>query len=297
MIVVKLMGGLGNQMFQYAAGRSLALLLGARLKLDRSFLDGPQGPGTPRRYELDDLNVHSEFADPGEVAELIGRGASRPGTLLLRLRQAMGCSRYRPNVLRERGFGFQPEFLTATGDVYLEGYWQSEKYFAGVADVIRCEFSLRPPLAGRDLALAGRIEGEESVSVHVRRGDYVRKPEAERLHGVCEADYYMKCMEIVRGQLQKPHFFVFTDEPAWARANLPADGSVTFVDWDNPRPGPTDLELMRRCRHHVIANSSFSWWGAWLGTRPGNLVLAPELWFNEPEMDTSDLLPASWERV
>jgi len=297
LIVIKLMGGLGNQMFQYAAGRSLSLRLGTELKMDRSFLDGPQTGNTPRSYELGDLCVREEFADSRELAELTGREATRWQTALLRLRQEAGLSRYRPNVLRESGFRFQPGFLTVSGDVYMEGYWQSEKYFSGDSDVIRREFSLRRPLEGRDRELAAAVEGENSVSVHVRRGDYVRRTETMRFHGVCGEEYYRRCADIVSQRIPDPHFVVFTDDPGWARESIRTRHRITFVDWDAPRPGSTDLELMSRCRHHVLANSSFSWWGAWLGTHPGDLVLAPERWFNEPEMDTADLLPASWERV
>lgn len=297
MIVVKLMGGLGNQMFQYAAGRSLSLRLGAELKMDRSFLDGPQTGNTPRSYELGGFCIREEFADPREVAELTGRETTRSRTALLRLLQKVGLSRYRTNVLRERGFRFQPEFLSVAGNVYIEGYWQSEKYFSGVSDVIRREFSIRRPLEGRDRELAGAVEGDDSVSVHIRRGDYVQRPETMEFHGVCGEEYYKRCVDIVSQRIRDPHFVVFTDEPGWARESFRTRHRVTFVDWNAPRPGPTDLDLMCRCRHHVLANSSFSWWGAWLGMRSGNFVLAPERWFNQPEMDTADLLPASWERV
>jgi len=297
LIVVKLMGGLGNQMFQYAAGRSLSLRLGTELKMDRSFLDGPQTGNTPRSYELGGYCVREDFADSREVAELNGRKATRWQTALLRLRQEAGLSRYRPNVLREKGSRFQPEFLTVSGDVYMEGYWQSEKYFSGVSDVIRREFSIRLPLEGRDAELADALEREDSVSVHVRRGDYVQQPETMQFHGVCGEEYYRRCMDIVSQRIRNPHFVVFTDEPGLAREGFRTRHRVTFIDWDAPRPGSTDLELMCRCRHHVLANSSFSWWGAWLGTSPGNIVLAPARWFNNPEMDTRDLLPVSWERV
>jgi hypothetical protein len=296
-VVVKLMGGLGNQMFQYAAGRSLALRLGAALKLDRSYLDGPQTGNTRRSFELDGLKVLEKFADPWEVAELTGRESTWPRMLFLRLRQALGFTRFRPNVLRESDFRFQPEFQCASGDVYLEGFWQSEKYFAGIAEILRNEFSIGRSLEGRDRAFAEAIAGGNTVSVHVRRGDYVRHPEAFRYHGVCGMEYYRRCMEIISGKVQEPHYVVFTDEPGWARENFPGSCRMTFVDWDSPRKGCVDLELMRKCRHHIIANSSFSWWGAWLCENPEKMVLAPERWVIDPSVDTKDLLPESWVRV
>jgi hypothetical protein len=284
-------------MFQYAAGRSLALRLGADLKMDRSYLDGTQMGNTPRRYELGSFDVVERFADRAEVAKWTARGETRFRTLLLRLLGAAGIRRPHPRVLRDPDFRFQPEFLSVSGDVYLEGYWQSERYFASVSDVIRREFSARNPLRGRDDELARTLEAENAVSVHVRRGDFVRRPETYEFHGVCGVEYYRRCMEIVSGSVVDPHFVVFTDEPGWARENLPPARRVTFVDWDAPRPGWVDLELMRRCRHHIVANSSFSWWGAWLCGNPGKRVLAPARWFNRPGMDTRDLLPASWTVV
>lgn len=297
MVVVKLMGGLGNQMFQYAAGRSLAIRLGAVLKLDRSYLDGPQEGNTHRNYELNGLNVQEKFADPREVVELTGRESTRLRMLMLRLRQSAGLTRFRPNILRERNFRFQPEFLIASDDVYLEGYWQSEKYFAGITEIIRNEFSIRRSLEGRDRTFAEVIAEGNTVSIHVRRGDYVRHPEAFQYHGVCGREYYRNCMGIISERFQDSHFVVFTDEPGWARENLPSSCRITFVDWDTPRKGCVDLELMRKCRHHIIANSSFSWWGAWLCENPGKVVLAPSRWFIDPSTDTRDLLPESWVRV
>ncbi len=296
-VVVKLMGGLGNQMFQYAAGRSLALRLGAVLKLDRSYLDGPQAGNTHRNYELNGLNVQEKFAESREVAELTGQESSRPRTFFLHLRQALGITQFHSNVLRERNFRFQPEFQSASGDVYLEGYWQSEKYFAAITGILRDEFSIGRSLEGRDRTFAEVIAEEDTVSIHVRRGDYVRHPEVFQYHGVCGIEYYRSCMEIISEKVQDPHFVVFTDDPGWARETFPGSGRVTFVDWDSPRQGCVDLELMKKCRHHIIANSSFSWWGAWLCGNSGKVVLAPRRWFSDPSIDTSDLLPNSWVRV
>lgn len=297
MVIVKLQGGLGNQMFQYAAGRSLSLRLSAPLKLDRWQVDLPVQGGTPWGYTLGALNVREEFADSRETAELSGQEQTRLRKLMLRLRRAAGLGPRRTNILRDTDFRFHPEFHEVSGDVYLDGYWQSEKYFLGISKTIRSEFSLRRPLEAVDREFAEAIAREDSVSIHVRRGDYVSNPEANRFHGLCSAEYYRRCMAIVSEKVGAPRFIVFTDDPAWARENMAVPRGTTFVDWGQPRDGSIDLELMRRCRHHIIANSSFSWWGAWLGSRQGSLVLAPERWFRDLSIDTADLLPDSWVRV
>lgn len=297
MVIVKLQGGLGNQMFQYAAGRTLSMRLGTPLKMDRRIMDNPLKGSTPWTYALGALNVREEFADSLETAELSGRGQTRLREFTLRFRRVSGLSPRRAKVLRDADFRFNPEFLEMSGDVYLDGYWQSEKYFLGISGTIRREFSLRRPLEGADRELAEAIVRENSVSIHVRRGDYVSNPAANRFHGLCGAGYYGKCIAIVSEKVASPRFLVFTDDPAWARENMSVPPGTVFVDWDLPRDGSVDLELMRRCRHHIIANSSFSWWGAWLADHPGKVILAPERWFDEPTMDTRDLLPESWIKV
>lgn len=297
MVIVKLQGGLGNQMFQYAAGRALSVRLGAPLKLDRRRMDHPVEGSTPWRYALGALNVREEFADPREAADLSGEAQTRLRRLSLRLRRASGIVPPRATVLRDRELRFLTEFHEVSGDVYLDGYWQSERYFLGISEIIRREFSLRRPLERIDREFGEEIAREESVSIHVRRGDYVSNPAANRFHGLCSEEYYRKCIAIVSEKVRAPRFVVFTDDPAWARGNMAVPPGTAFVDWDQPRDGSVDLELMRRCRHHIIANSSFSWWGAWLGSRQGSLVLAPARWFLDPSMSAADLLPDSWVRV
>ena len=255
-------------------------------------------PGnTPWGYALDALNVREEFAGPLETAEFSGQERTRLQKLMLRLRRKPGLAPPRATVLRDTDLRFHPEFHKVSGDVYLDGYWQSEKYFLGITETIRREFSLRQPLDGADREFAEAIAGEDSVSIHVRRGDYVSNPAANRFHGLCGVEYYRKCMKILSEKVEAPRFVVFTDDPAWARANMAVPFGTIFVDWDQPRRGSVDLELMRRCRHHIIANSSFSWWGAWLCENPGKLVLAPARWLLDSSMDTGDLIPGTWMRV
>lgn len=297
MVIVKLQGGLGNQMFQHAAGRSLSLRLGTPLKLDRWLMDNPVKGNTPWRYALGALNIQEEFAGSRETVELSGQERTRLRKLTLRLRRAAGLAPPRATVLLDTDLRFHPEFHEVSGDVYLDGYWQSEKYFLGISETIRREFSLRRPLEGADREFAEAIAREDSVSIHVRRGDYVSNPAANRFHGLCSVEYYRRCMAIISEKVGAPRFVVFTDDPVWAREYMDVPHGTTFVDWDQPRNGSVDLELMRRCRHHVIANSSFSWWGAWLCENPGKLVLAPARWFNDPSKDTGDLIPESWVRV
>ncbi len=293
MIIVQIIGGLGNQMFQYAFGKRLAEGLGVPLKLDVSGFRTYQ----KRRYGLGQLSVATAFASDAEI-EMAREGHWPRGRRLLR-RAFPSVPAESSHVVRERTwFVFDPEMLSLPDGTYLEGYWQSEKYFAPIASRLRGEFVVRAPLAGRDAELADAMGGGESVSLHVRRGDYVTDPVSAAMHNVCDEAYYRRCVDHLAGQLRNPHFFVFSDEPEWARKCLPLPFATTIVDHNGEAQDALDLRLMSLCRHHVIANSSFSWWGAWLDPRPDKIVLMPTQWLRDrrPEM-TPDIRPQGWEAL
>lgn len=281
-VVVRLMGGLGNQMFQYAAGRTLAARLGVTLVLD--IADCQADPR--RRYELDRLQTVCRIAD----FDIRGCFSKRAG-LLSRVAKRI-LSRLDPRVYREPGFSYDPGVRMLAAPVYLDGYWQSEKYFSDIADTLRREFTPAEPLSEANAALARRIGAENAVSLHVRRGDYVSDPTTAAFHGLCSLDYYRRAVDHVSRAVADPHFYLFSDDPDWVRKNLSLGHPCTVVD-GNPDNGVADMALMRTCSHHIIANSSFSWWGAWLGQNPGKIVVAPGHWFKEPR-DTRDLIPEQW---
>lgn len=296
MIIVKLMGGLGNQMFQYAAGRRLAQRYNAELKLDLSHLGGNQDGITPRSFDLKHLNITAAIASPREMAEMCRPVPSRIEYLWLWLRQSVGLKKTRPYLLREGQFHFDPELLHAPDNVYMEGYWQSERYFADISSIIRREFACKAPLAGANLELAEMITGCNSVSIHVRRGDYVTSKAASEYHGVCSLDYYRSCIDELAQAVPGLRLFVFSDEPGWAREQLKTGFPTTVVSHNGPEGAHEDLRLMSLCRHNINANSSFSWWGSWLNVNPEKMVFAPKLWFRDANRDTSDLIPQGWRR-
>ena len=197
----------------------------------------------------------------------------------------------------ERHFHFDPEVASLPDGVCLEGYWQSERYFAQVADRVRHDLTLEKPPAGRDAELLAEIAAGNAVSLHVRRGDYVTDPAASATHGVCPLDYYRRAIAFIAERVADPVFFLFSDDPEWTRANLDLGGAATLVDHNGPDRGHEDLRLMSHCDHHIIANSSFSWWGAWLDPRPQKMVVAPRQWFRDASKDTSDLIPESWVQL
>jgi hypothetical protein len=296
MIIVRLRGGLGNQMFQYAAGRRLALVNKAPLKLDLQWFEKVPPGDTERRFELGIFAGERQIASPEEIRDLRGIDTGGWPKLAKAFLKRTGLMVKRSWV-REKHYHFDPEVLDLRGDFYLDGYWHSESYFADARETIVKDFALRtaPDAANRECA--GVIEAVEAVSMHIRRGDYVTNPAAGRYHGVSPLEYYQAAVAEVAAKLRAPHFFAFSDDPDWVKANLRIAAPLTCVEHNGPEKAYEDLRLMTLCRHHIIANSSFSWWGAWLSRNPEKIVVAPRRWFNSDEIDTRDLIPASWLRL
>ena len=301
------MGGLGNQLFQYAAGKSLAARLGAELTLDINWFKTNKG----RRFHLNYFRVESRIATPREIRYFI----ARPGFVdqlqrWLRFRTALGAShppdpsgRQRKTMTTGKGlyyeephFHYDKTFQSLSGDIYLDGYWQSEKYFQAIEGVLREQFTVRTPPDAKNLEFAERIRSCESVGLHLRRGDYATNPEFNRVHGLCDAQYYFQAVKHLLSELQTPEFFVFTDDPGWAKQHLQIPSPFVVVDHNGVLRDYEDLRLLSLCKHTIMANSTFSWWGAWLNNNRSKHVIAPARWFRA-EMDESDLIPDGWRRL
>lgn len=289
-VYVRLKGGLGNQMFQYAAALSLAGQCGCPLKLDLSYF-----PTDPlREFGLDAFGLAGPVASKEEIDTFsankgwrrkIGKTVGRPDLLL-------------PDGLYvEPHFHFAEDFFNRTPPVLLDGYWQSEKYFAGRADDVRAAFSSDAPKSLLSQATHERIDAAgNSVSVHVRLGDYVTGKAASKMSGSCTPDYYRRAVDTLDRALDAPTYFIFSDEPQRASELLGFIENRIVVTGDPARPAG-DLALMSACKHHIIANSSFSWWGAWLNPDAEKFVIAPRLWFSRDYLrkhDAADLYPENW---
>lgn len=291
MIIVKLIGGLGNQMFQYAAGRRLAHKHNTQLKLDISSF----GSYRLRRYGLHHFNIEATIATPEEVASLtIRKQGIAERVLRMALRWSSGPA---PTHIREKHVHFDPDILNLPDSVYLDGYWQSERYFADIAGIIRQEFTVKIPQKGKDKELAELMASCESVSLHIRRGDFVSDSHTNQVHSTCDQNYYFRCVEEITQTVKHPHFFIFSDEPEWARDNLKLPFSTTLVDHNGADKNYEDMRLMSQCKHHIIANSSFSWWGAWLNNNPEKIVITPIAWFEDKTHNIDDVIPSGWLKI
>ena len=295
MIVVRILGGLGNQMFQYALGRRLALERGEPLLLDTTGFE----TYTLHDLALDHLSIDVPRATPAQVAHLTKVAPRFPENLIPRSWLPRALRRGRRtgphHLLESQGFTYDPRVIEAPSPLYLDGYWQSERYFAPIADQIRRDFAVRTPLAGENLRVAEQIDAATAVSLHVRRGDYAADPVTRERHGLCPVSYYEKALAHVVGQVPDARLFVFSDDPDWAAQNLPVPDDAVLVRHNDASTNYEDMRLMSRCRHHIIANSSFSWWGAWLNASPEKIVVAPMRWMaDEP---APDVCPPDWVRL
>jgi hypothetical protein len=295
-VATQLLGGLGNQLFQYAAGRALAQRLGARLVLDC----------TPRHAQFRPIVLDRLAID----AEIVRNAAGKPRQRFFRIGGALGqrltdvfhdhfqrsyqIGGHPFGVFGERRlFTYDGKFKTLSGSTYLIGYWQSYRYFEDAVEQVRREIRPRHPPSDANQMWLSRIQSCNSVCLHVRRGDYLEGKADSPI--VCGPSYYRNAMQHVSRFLTAPKLFVFSDNIPWCRSAF-AGGNVAFVDSNGPDDAIDDLRLMAACRHHVIANSSLSWWGAWLAYRPEQIVIAPQPWLPGAESDR-DLLPAHWIKL
>jgi hypothetical protein len=291
MIITNIFGGLGNQMFQYAVGRAIALRAQQNLKLDISGFK----TYALRKYELDDFNIKAEIASIHEI-KLLKEGKWH---WINKLTQKMLNREIFINkkCFKEKHYHFDPDISKIKGDIYLFGYWQSERYFIDFQDIIHNDFKLKKTLSTSSARYKDLIHSTCSVSLHIRRGDYVNNPITKNYHGECSLDYYRASVAVIKNHYPESKFYIFSDDLTWAKGNLYFIEQPVFVELSQGTPDHEEMYLMSRCKHNIIANSSFSWWGAWLNQNPNKIVIAPNRWFNDPSINTSDLIPMSWLRI
>jgi Glycosyl transferase family 11 len=294
MIIVKLMGGLGNQMFQYATARRLSHQHNSPLRLDITVFDNMEARDTPRHFELEDYQIYGKVASQHELDMMLPQDfqAGMP----YRLKRRLGLdNRLRP--LGEGPKGLNGIVLRARDNTYLVGWWQNEGYFKDIRETLLREFTPKK-VSSYNKSLLKQMGGEETISIHVRRGDYVSNKHASKEHGLVSMSYYETAIAFVRGIVEKPRFYVFSDDLEWCRKNLNLGKDAIFVDGNGVDRAYEDIHLMQHCQHNIVANSSFSWWGAWLNVNPNKIVIAPKQWFQNKQTDQeTEIVPASWTRL
>jgi hypothetical protein len=292
MVISHIIGGIGNQMFQYAAGRSLSLKYDQQLLLDLSDFTNYR---LHHGFELSRVfNVMAKSAEASTIDEML---AWRANPLIKKILRRPQFVWLRGNkFVVEPHFNYWPSLFNRVDDCYLYGYWQSERYFKPFESVIRKDFTFREPLAGRNSELASEIAQTQSVSLHVRRGDYLSDSKTGTIMNVCSLEYYRNAISYIAERVERPVFYIFSDDLAWVRQNLSMAFPCIYVDHNRGAESYRDMQLMSLCRNQIIANSSFSWWGAWLNSNSEKLVVAPWNWFRNGTNDR-DLIPPEWMRL
>ena len=283
MIITRLFGGAGNQLFQYAAGRMLADHLGTDLALDRRYMriwDETRADCFPfyknTRF-LDDVPLPPSKFD-GMLRYAAWRGFGR-----------------NPKFQRENGIAFNAQFFDLPDHSYLHGYWQSERYFEHAKERLRADLRLTEPLDAANEAMVAQIRATHApVSVHVRRGDYL----GDGGFAACPPDYYSAAVDRLSQEIGQPlTCFVFSNDPDWARTHLDLGTETVVVDINDETKGHFDMHLQSLCAHNIIANSTFSWWGAWLNDTLEKRVIAPKTWFAPGKPGNPDICPPEWIRL
>ena len=290
MILVELNGGIGNQMFQYAAAKSLALHHKTELRLDITPGHDKTMPDElkQRPFDLHYFNLPDLFANNADIKSFI------PKTHLEKISEKAKPNHKR-KIYREPFFHYDNNFYNAGPNVYLKGLWQSEKYFFRFEKQIRNILRFNDDTIRSFADITNKIKDQNSISIHIRRGDYLAKVSLDVL-GLLPLAYYHQAIELIKSKTQNTVFYFFSDDIDWVKTNLQIPEAI-YVSNKTTTSHIEDLYLMSQCRHNIIANSSFSWWGAWLNSNPDKIVIAPKKWFNNGPKDTQDLIPEGWLKI
>ncbi|MFN3403734.1 MAG: alpha-1,2-fucosyltransferase [Cytophagaceae bacterium] len=292
MIVIKLKGGLGNQMFQYAFAKSLSEKYSVPFYLDHTFLEDKsfKKDFTFRDFELDVFNITNRRAESDQLKYFLKPSQFFP-KLLFKLRKKI----YGPLYVHEPAYKYNSDLMIVKDRIYFEGYFQSYKYFQQYQEAIRKDFTFQTSLIKEVNPLVEKIKSSVSVSVHFRRGDMANNKVINNVHGICDLEYYEKAIQYIRANVNNPVFYFFSDEPEWIEKNFPlGDLQYHVIKGNSSNKSFLDMYLMSCCDHNVIANSTFSWWAAWLNDNKNKQVVAPKNWLKAVDFDLKDIYPSDW---
>lgn len=290
MIAVSLKGGLGNQLYQYASAKALARQNKSVIWLDVSFFNSKIVDLTPRHFELNSYKLieRKDVKIIGTMDSVITKFDSK--NLAIR-----GVKKLLPKYI-EQSPDFDQSFFDNKGHLVIEGYFQSYKYFKHLKQELIKDFELLESLNEDNKGMLKAILNKNSVCIHVRRGDYVTLKSASEFHGLCDINYYNQAIELIESKVNDPYYFIFSDDIAWCQENF-NNNSATFVDINSTKKAHLDMYLMQNCKYFIIANSTFSWWGAWLSSYDDKIVISPKNWFINENINIEDRIPQEWIRI
>ena len=292
MIIVKLKGGLGNQLFQYAAAKNLAIINQTKLLIDSS--SGFSNDHYKMSFDLLNFCIKYEIASLDEINNFLGKS-----NIIRYFRKFFSYlfSFNNMQYIHERFYHYDEKVanIKSKKNIYLEGYFQSEKYFFKNYNEVLSEFEFKQEASDINLKYLLQIKDCESVSLHVRTYDDAKINSAIKIYGNPSIDYYEKAVDYIKSKIKDPVFFIFSDNIDWAKNNIVINhAKVEYISHNDIENGHEDLRLMKACKHNIIANSSFSWWGAWLNKNKNKIVIAPKKWVQSDHIDFKDVVPKNW---
>lgn len=287
MIIARIEGGLGNQMFQYAYGMFLARKHKTTLLLDvSSYEDKPQ-----HGYLLDNFHIEAQIAGEKDAPKIPRRYRTKEARTPW-WKDGFGLNSFRR--YKEQEFGFLPAHLEVPNNRYLVGYWQSEKYFPDMRRELLQQFALRHQLSPTSQEVGKSMRNCNSVALHVRRGDYITSTSAAQIYEHLSIEYYQRSLQEWTKDIQDPRVFIFSNDIAWCREQFNLPWQTQFVDHTNVDTAFEDMWMMLQASCLIMANSTFSWWAGWLNQRPDHTVIAPSRWFRPGTLNSDHLLPTNW---
>jgi hypothetical protein len=291
MIIVKIVGGLGNQLFQYAFGKALEAHTGLKVHYDISDFNEKY---KLHKISLQHFNVNINEASVKDIAQLTSI-YNKAKYKLFRVTNGKAIDKKTLKFYREEGTLYDEDVFSLTySDIYFDGYWQSEKYFDNIQNMIRNDFTVTTTPTKNNQNIIDKINKCNAISLHIRRGDYVANAVSNEIYSTCSLGYYEQALQYMTENVADPVFFIFSDDIEWAKSNLQGKNNLEFVDINSADHNYEDLRLMSLCKHNIIANSTFSWWGAWLNSNSDKIVIAPKKWFNIESRSSVDLIPEKW---
>ena len=291
MITVRLKGGMGNQMFQYAFGLARAISLGVPLQMDLSaLLDRSRNDIVHRNYDLSIFNIKEKLAQYPGLLRNIYKFKSAGVNRIVRKNVEKGKF-----IVKEKHFHFDSELIIdIKNNTLFEGWFQSHKYFSNIESDLRKHFSFKRPVINNSTALLSKIENGNAICLNVRRTDFLK---VDTLN-TTNLTYFNRAAKKMSELVEQPEFFIFSDDMTWCRENLNLEFPTTFVGHEHKgEKFGNYMQLMSRCQHFIIPNSSFAWWAVWMAENSDKKVIAPKNWFNDKNIDTSDLVPEEWLRI
>jgi len=290
MIISKLEGGLGNQLFEYSAGRLLAIRNNTKLKLDIS----DYSPRYYRKYCLNKLNISAQIANDREIKKHHRYPYLVEKCALVFFKKNFNLGFSNKNVYRERIlFKYDKGFLRQSNGTYILGFWQNEKYLAPIRKILLVDFRLKTEEKLFEMEITKKIVHQNSVSIHIRGGDYL---DNKKYYSSCDLNYYKRAIRYLSNKFSNLRFYIFSDDSNYVKSSFNFANKMVYIS-DYKLKDYEELILMSKCKHNIIANSSFSWWGAWLNQNKNKTVISPKKWFNDDSINSTDIIPNQWIKM